>query len=319
MRKKIGELLVDMGATTADEVKNALGHQRAHGGLQRLGQVLVSMGTVTPEQIAKALSLQFDVPFIDLPEIPSSVSSLVPIEVQSEHRVIPFRLESDGKVERLHLAVADPSDLGLVEDIRFQLGKQVKIWVASSSDIDEVLRALRGESMAEFDPIEIEEDAGILELEQPVAPPLPPRPTQSPPAPAPEAPAAPVLDLPPEWDFPEPLPPSPTPAAATAAGLDALLAESPRKNTPSRPVEVVKFAAAAKPAKVEPEPKSERLDFSEQDLAILENIERMADGAEPDLDSSRVRPAQMVASLIRLLIRKGVILEGEFLEELSKK
>ncbi|MGA9522686.1 MAG: hypothetical protein WBV82_14560 [Myxococcaceae bacterium] len=281
MRKKIGELLVEMGATRAEEIQNALGQQRAMGGVQRLGQVLVSMGKVTSEQVAKALSLQFDVPFIDLPEISAAVSSLVPIEVQSEHRIIPFRLELDGKVERLHLAVADPTDLGLAEDIRFQLGKQVKLWVASSSDIDEVLRALRGESIAEIDPIEIDEDA-------------------------PDG-----FDLPLEWGAPEPQPPVQPPP-------------------PPAPVEVVKFSPAPKPPKSaapsDPVPDAPapigaapRLEFSEEDLKILENIERIADGGESDPDSSRVKPEQMVASLVRLLLRKGVIQEDEFLDELARK
>ncbi len=240
----------------------------------------MSMGKVTPEQVAKALSIQFGVPFIDLPEIPSSVSALVPIEVQSEHRVIPFRLELEGNVERLHLAVADPSDLGLIEDIRFQLGKQVKVWVASSSDVDEVLRALRGESMAELDPIEIDEDA-------------------------PDG-----FELPLEWGAPEPRPPE-QPATPVA------LPPPPRRQTPPGPVEVVKFAPAPRLVKDPAAPY--RLEFSEEDLKILESIEKIADGGEPDLDSSRVKPAQMVASLIRLLIRKGVIQEGEFLDELAQK
>jgi hypothetical protein len=45
----------------------------------------------------------------------------------------------------------------------------------------------------------------------------------------------------------------------------------------------------------------------------------MADGAEAELHTEKVKPARMVASLIRLLIRKRIIREEEFLEELSRK
>ncbi|WNZ59369.1 hypothetical protein QEG98_25200 [Myxococcus sp. MxC21-1] len=59
--------------------------------------------------------------------------------------------------------------------------------------------------------------------------------------------------------------------------------------------------------------------FSDEDLAILDDIERISRGEDASLDTEKVKPARMVASLIRLLIRKGVIQEGEFLEELAQK
>ena len=61
------------------------------------------------------------------------------------------------------------------------------------------------------------------------------------------------------------------------------------------------------------------LDFTDEDLRVLESLERMAHGEEATVDSEKVRPARMVATLIRLLIRKGVIHELEFLEELARK
>jgi hypothetical protein len=62
-----------------------------------------------------------------------------------------------------------------------------------------------------------------------------------------------------------------------------------------------------------------RLEFTEEDLRILDSIDRMAAGAEELAEVEKVRPARMVASLVRLLIRKGVIHELEFLEELTRK
>jgi hypothetical protein len=83
-------------------------------------------------------------------------------------------------------------------------------------------------------------------------------------------------------------------------------------------VPVVVFGGAAQ-GLPPPPPGPKPPDISEEDLAVLENIERMADGAESTLDTEKVKPARMVASLIRLLIRKRVIREEEFLEELSRK
>ena len=75
MRKKIGELLVESGAVTEAKVRNALGHQKAHAHGDRLGRILVSMGLVSPAAVARALATQFDLPFIELPEVPSRLIS----------------------------------------------------------------------------------------------------------------------------------------------------------------------------------------------------------------------------------------------------
>ncbi|NOK22342.1 general secretion pathway protein GspE, partial [Corallococcus carmarthensis] len=88
---------------------------------------------------------------------------------------------------------------------------------------------------------------------------------------------------------------------------------------PSKPrVPVVLFGGAAQGAKpsmaLTPTP-----DFSEEDLAVLDDIDRISRGEEASLDTEKVKPARMVASLIRLLIRKGLIQEAEFLEELAQK
>jgi hypothetical protein len=83
-------------------------------------------------------------------------------------------------------------------------------------------------------------------------------------------------------------------------------------------VPVVLFGGAAQGAKpsmaLTPTPQ-----FSDEDLAVLDDIERISRGEEASLDTEKVKPARMVASLIRLLIRKGLIQEGEFLEELARK
>jgi hypothetical protein len=59
--------------------------------------------------------------------------------------------------------------------------------------------------------------------------------------------------------------------------------------------------------------------LTEEDLSILTAIERLADGLVEEPEIRQVKPAHMVAALVRLLIRKGVIKENDFLSELSQK
>ncbi|MCE9672749.1 general secretion pathway protein GspE [Myxococcus stipitatus] len=330
MRKKIGELLVEAGVVTAEQVRVALG-RRGGLGTQRLGEVLVAQGLCLPIHVARALATQHGLPFVELPEeIPPQVSSLVSLDFQTEHRVLLFRSEVEGRSERIHVAVEDPGDLTLVDELRFQLRKQVRVFVVASDDLDAALARARGEPLDIVEAVALEEDdAGAS---PPVAPGTPlewdmPE-TPKPPA-KPASPAAPAR---------RPGTPPPPPAEAmTGQGGDALddllgVGSAPARPPPPPPVlelgeeepsdkprvPVVMFGGAAKGSRpalaLTPTP-----DFSDDDLAILDDLERMSRGDEAVLDTEKVKPARMVASLIRLLIRKGLIQEVEFLEELARK
>ncbi|MCP3064587.1 general secretion pathway protein GspE [Myxococcus sp. K38C18041901] len=327
MRKKIGELLVESGVVTAEQVRVALGQKGAPGNM-RLGEVLVAQGACAPLHVARALAVQHGLPFIELPdEIAPAVSSLVSLDFQAEHRVLLFRMEVEGRSERVHVAVEDPGDLTLVDELRFQLRKQVRVFVVASDDLDTALARARGEPLdiVEAEPLYEEEGAGPLpvaagtplEWEMPETP-KPPAARPPPAAPAARRPGTP--------------PPPPAEALGGPGGdsLDDLLGVKPPP--PPRPppppvlevedgkprVPVVMFGGAAKGSQpalaLTPTP-----DFSDDDLAILDDLERMSRGDEAVLDTEKVKPARMVASLIRLLIRKGLIQEVEFLEELAKK
>jgi hypothetical protein len=360
MRKKIGELLIEAGAVSEEQVRKALGQQRAYGKGQKLGAVLISLGYTSPAAVGRALARQHDLPFMELPAIPLMASQLVPLRFQTEHRLVPFRLEVDGRTERLHVAVEDPGHLAAVDELRFKLRKTIRVYVASADDIDRALAEARGDSLEVVDDaisLEDESDSGGMEVERSTsmvaggwfsegseaASPAPPGvidvlgwddvPTAEE--------AEDITPLPPRADLKK-TPPPPPPAASQPSSakqpppppldsedvLDDLLGEGDsepvsmsfdedaEEGKPRVPVVLFGGAAQGLP---QPPPGPKPPDITEEDLQVLENIERMADGAESTLDTEKVKPARMVASLIRLLIRKRVIREEEFLEELSRK
>lgn len=371
MRKKIGELLIESGAVSQDQIRKALGQQRAFGHGQRLGSVIITLGFASSEAVARALARQFDLPFVELPEIPEHIRSIVSLDFQAEHRLVPFRIEKEGRGERLHVAVDDPSDLSVVDELRFQLNRSIRVFVAAADDLDRALDLVRGEMV---EPLALgDEDSGAgLELERgssmvsgswhgqsakpssPSAsedlldwvPPTPP----SPPAqddddedtlitpPSVMKPKPPAPPAPPPFDDDEEITlitprsalksrtasPPPPPPQESEDVLDELLGEpqAERSSSGSDPskksVPVVVFGGAAK-GLPQPPPPPELPNISEEDLRVLEEIERIADGGDATLHTEKVKPARMVASLIRLLIRKRVIREEEFLEELSRK
>lgn len=316
MRKKIGELLVEAGVVTEAQVRTALGQKRAYGQGHRLGSVMVSMGMVTPKQLAHALATQFDLPFVELPEIPPEVSSLLSMDFQTENRIVPFRLEVEGKAEKLHVAVEDPGDLSLVDELRFQLRKALRVYVAASDDIESALLHARGEKLDIVQAIPLGEEEDEMKIERGVDA---VQGSWSGETPAASPPAPPVLK-------PSPAVPPPPPKEASTDFIDDLLGTKPPPAAlppppppdPSVPrVPVIMFGGAAKNVKP-PEP-NRPPNFSEEDLQVLDNLERISKGEEPTAVVQKVMPAQMVAALIRLLITKGVIQEEEFLDELARK
>jgi Type II secretion system (T2SS), protein E, N-terminal domain len=331
MRKKIGELLVEAGYVTEAQVRTALGHKRSYGRGHRLGSVMVSMEMITPEQLARVLAVQFDLPFVELPDIPPAVTALLSLDFQTEHRLIPFKLELEGKTEKLHVAVEDPGDLSLIDELRFQLRKTLRVYVAASDDIDNALFHSRGEKLDIVQAVPLEEESGDagMKVEHGAAQPPPSnwaREEDTPPVPRPRPAvltAAPAMPPPPPkeaaTDFIDDLlgtkkrPPPPPPAQAQPPPPPP-----PDPETPDGPkVPVVMFGGAAK--NVKPPERNLPPSFSEEDLAVLDNLERISQGEEPHAPMQKIMPAQMVAALVRLLIKKRVIQEEEFLDELSQK
>ncbi|HEY0097204.1 MAG TPA: hypothetical protein VGB96_22950, partial [Archangium sp.] len=322
-----------------------------------LGSVIIALGFTEPTAVAQALARQFDLPFVQLPEeIPPKVRELVSLDFQAEHRFVLFGLEREARGERLLVAVDDPSDLSVVGELSFQLNKPIRVHVAAEDDIDRALDLVSGRAVGLLAPEDaappVLEPAGetpssaaaavsaLLDWDAPSAPPpdddvgptlITPRSALKPKPPTPPAP--------PPFDEDDEditlITPRASPKAKASASpppppqesedlLDELLGEpEPEPSDPSaapgqKGVPVVVFGGAAK-GLPQPPPAPRPPDITDEDLAVLEDLERMADGAEATLHTEKVKPARMVASLIRLLIRKRIIREEEFLEELSRK
>ena len=93
VRKKIGELLVEAGAVSEQDVREALGHQKSWGAARKLGDMLIATRNVTYKAVARALAQQFDLPFVELPEIPPEVAAAVP----PEPMIWPAALAASGR------------------------------------------------------------------------------------------------------------------------------------------------------------------------------------------------------------------------------
>lgn len=96
LKKKIGELLIESGLVTLDDIRKVLEYQKANGGL--IGEILVNLGIVKESDIAYALAKQFNLPYIDCRQyaVPDSVKGLVSADVMRREGFV--LLDKIGKV-----------------------------------------------------------------------------------------------------------------------------------------------------------------------------------------------------------------------------
>ena len=113
--ERIGELLLKEGMITSDQLSKALQEQKQNG--TRIGYNLVKLGFVPEIEVTKMLARQHKMPAVDLSrfELDPKIAKMIPADLAQKHLVIP--LKRDGRT--LTVAMADPTNLGVLEDLKF--------------------------------------------------------------------------------------------------------------------------------------------------------------------------------------------------------
>ena len=112
---RIGDLLVSQGLISRDQLVAALREQtKTH---HRLGYILVSLGMIDELELTKALARHFRMPAVDLSrfEADPKILRLIPADLAQKRMVLPLKREG----RTLTVAVADPADQGLLDDLKF--------------------------------------------------------------------------------------------------------------------------------------------------------------------------------------------------------
>lgn len=136
-KKRIGELLVESGAITVEQLKSALDKQQSSG--QRLGQVLVSLGMITEDKLIQITAQKLDIPHVNLDDmiIDREVVSLISAEMAKKHLLIPiFKI---GKV--LTVAMYDPLDFIALDELAYNTKMEINRVIATRSDIEAAIEA----------------------------------------------------------------------------------------------------------------------------------------------------------------------------------
>ncbi len=151
---QVGQRLLTDGHLTAAQLEAAMERKRQTG--EFLGEVLVEMGFVSSKVVGKTLEELISVPYVDLTEtaLDPQVLSLVSEHYQRRQRVIPLKIEG----RHLYVAMADPLNVMVVDDLHLMTGMKIVPMLALSHDINDAFnRAYTAKNKAESVLKEIED------------------------------------------------------------------------------------------------------------------------------------------------------------------
>ena len=129
--KRLGDLLLETGYISEDQLQYALQLQKSKG--TKLGEILIQENIVTERQIIEALEFQMGIPHINLnkifidPKIPHLISE----SLARKHSLIPIQKENNN----LTVAMMDPLNIFAIDDIELSTGYKVKPIISTKSDI----------------------------------------------------------------------------------------------------------------------------------------------------------------------------------------
>jgi type IV pilus assembly protein PilB len=176
MSVRLGELLTKASLISQDQLKEALRVQKETGG--KLGETLIKLAFVSEEDITECLSQQFGVPSINLQhfEIDPGVIKLIPGDVARKYNILPVNKTG----ATITIAMADPTNVFAMDDIKFMTGYNVEPVVASelgikaaidsyygttsSLELKKVMEDLQTQESADLEVLEEDEEMDVSQL-----------------------------------------------------------------------------------------------------------------------------------------------------------
>ena len=134
-RESLGEILVEQNIITSKQLDDALDKQRVQGG--KLGEILINERLVKAEELASILSIQLNIPLVDLKRqtVQPEALRLIPEDMSRNHTLIPLDIIGDSLV----VVMSDPEDIRTIKDIEAQSGMRVEVALGISSDIERAI------------------------------------------------------------------------------------------------------------------------------------------------------------------------------------
>ena len=140
MAERLGELLIKRNYITPEQLKRASDEQKLKGG--RLESNLVRLGYIKEDELLSFLSAQYRVPSVKISkmEINPNVIKLIPSSLSKKYFIIPINRMGS----KVTLAMADPSNIVVIDEIKFMTGFNVEPVVASETEIIDAIKKYYG-------------------------------------------------------------------------------------------------------------------------------------------------------------------------------
>jgi type IV pilus assembly protein PilB len=173
---RIGDLLVREGLITKEQLDKALQEQKQNG--TRVGYNLVKLGFIPETELTKMLARQYKMPAVDLSKftVDPKIAKLIPSEMALKNLVLP--LKRDGRT--LTVAMADPTNMGVIEDMKFITRYDIfpviageftirnvleKIFESSEAQLGQILKSIEGaDDESEIEIVKEEEEMSAAAL-----------------------------------------------------------------------------------------------------------------------------------------------------------
>ena len=138
-RKRFGEILREYDLVSQDSLDKALMLQKTSD--KRLGELLVSLGALTPTQVAETLAVQLELQFIQLDryQAQDAAIKMIPRNVAERLQLIPLKLDDD---DTLLITMSDPLDLPAQDEIKMLTGHDLRIATSGEDDISRNLQRI---------------------------------------------------------------------------------------------------------------------------------------------------------------------------------
>ena len=165
--RRLGDLLIAKGYLGPDDLQSALAHQKQGGQNHLLGEILVERNFCSEDQVVECLAAEYGVPYakLDARLMDPKVSDILPREYIEKNLVLPLFVIRGV----LTLALPEPSNLFLIEEVRDMTSHQVQIVAATSKDIRRMIGSLPNSKVFVIDDIiEDSENADVTLIEEAV-------------------------------------------------------------------------------------------------------------------------------------------------------
>ena len=135
-KKKLGEILVEDGCLTPENLEEALQHQKKEGG-SMVGQILIRLGYITEESLIAAVGKQLHIPDIPLSNYSINMEAAAQLDADFCRRHLMILFDQDDK--KIYISTADPLNDTALEEVAKKFNFKIQLFISTPTEIFNML------------------------------------------------------------------------------------------------------------------------------------------------------------------------------------